>query len=174
MNSRIASIVLFGVSRVVAATEETFTTAGPLDCTAITQCSQTTADGLFVLRFDPTYPVSGPSASGFVVHARSVEIASARGGLMDLNLLGLSLLGSTAFNGADFIGAIALETQDATGAWTFRTQWWDSVGSAAGIYVMFTGMAPRGPVVRGVRAIRLTAVYGTTAFQIHTMNATAY
>ena len=43
-----------------------------------------------------------------------------------------------------------------------------------GIYVIFNGHNAQSPLVRGVRAIRLTGANGTTAFRIGMMNLTAY
>jgi hypothetical protein len=175
MKSLIAVIVLFALSTSTAlAIQETFTTATALDCTAVTHCVQNTSDNLFTLKFTPTYPTSGPSPTGFEVKQPSIEISNANGGLMDLNIMQVSLTGSNVYNGITFLGAIKLETQDASGIWTYRTQWSTYIASNSGIYVIFNGANPRSPLVKSVKAVRLTGVNGATAFRIGMMNLTAY
>lgn len=173
MKTLIASLALFAASTAAFATQETFTSATPLDCTAITFCKQNTADNLFTLKFAPTYPTSAPSATGFDVKQPAIEISNANGNLMDLNIMQVSLAGSNAYNGSFFIGAIQLETQDTAGNWTYRSQWSSYIGSK-GVYVMFNGRNMQAPLNKGVKAIRLTGVNGTTAFKIGMLNLTAY
>ena len=166
---------LLAASFAAFAAQETFTTAGPIDCTQVTVCTQNTSDGLFALKFVPTYPTSVPTATGFNVLEPTVEIHSnGATGLMDLNILGIKMTGSNVYNGQYFIGAIQLETMDANGIWSYRSQWSTYVGSSKGIYVMFRGLNNSAPLITGVRAIRLTGINGATAFQIGTMTATAY
>ena len=153
------------------AIQETFTTAGTLDCTAVLYCVQNTSDNLFKLQFVPTYPTSAPSPTGFNVNEKSIEVYNANGGLLDLNGLQIALIGSDWYNGATFIGAIQLEVQDAAGTWSYVTQWSTSI--SRGIYVLFNGKTPSGPLVRSVRGIRLTGVNGATAFRIGMLNLTA-
>lgn len=157
-----------------AAVQETFTDAGPLDCSAIKTCQQATSDQWFVLGFKPAYPWSAPSATGFEVREKSVELRNANGGLLDLGIMSVSLTGSNAYNGSNFIGALRLDVQDAAGAWSAASQWSSWVGSPTGIYVVFNGHNSQSPLVRGVRALRLTGVNGTTAFRIGMMNLTPY
>lgn len=153
-----------------AAVQETFTDAGPLDCSAVTHCLQPTSDGLFVLGFKPAYPWSAPGADGFEVRQKTLELRAAGGGLMDLSSMSVSLTGSTAYNGVRFIGALRLDVQDAAGTWSNASQWSSWVGSPMGIYVIFNGQNPQSPLVQQVRAVRLTAVNGATAFRIGMMN----
>ena len=157
-----------------AAVQETFTDAGPLDCSAIKTCRQPTSDGLFLLGFKPAYPWSAPSAAGFEVREKSVELRAASGGLLDLSSMSISLTGSTAYNGTHFIGAIRLDVQDAAGTWSAASQWSSWINSPAGIYVIFNGHNAQSPLVQQVQAVRLTAVNGATAFRIGMMNLTAH
>lgn len=173
MKSFLVSIALFAVSTAAFATQETFTTAGPLNCTAITYCVQNTTDNLFTLKFVPTYPTSAPSPTGFEVRQPAIEISNANGGLLDLNIMQVTLTGSNVYTGVAFIGAIQLEKQDTAGNWTYVTQWSTYIGSTPGIYVIFNGANMRSPLVKGVQAIRLTGVNGATAFRIGMMNLTA-
>lgn len=174
MKSLFSSIVLFAVSTAAFATQETFTTATPLDCTAVSYCVQNTSDNLFTLKFVPTYPTSAPSPTGFDVKEPAIEISNANGGVMDLSIMQVSLTGSNFYNGVNFLGAIQLEVQDAAGNWIYLTQWSTYVASTRGIYVIFNGANPQAPLVRGVNAIRLTGVNGATAFRIGMMNITAH
>ena len=168
-----AAWLLAALSLPAAAVQETFTEAGPLDCSAIKACQQATSDGLFQLRFKPVFPWSAPSPQGFEVREKSVELRSASGGLLDLGSMSDSLIGSSAYNGANFIGALKLEVQDASGVWQTASQWSSWVGSPTGIYVVFNGHNAQSPLVQGVKAIRLTGVNGTTAFRIGMMYLTA-
>jgi hypothetical protein len=156
------------------AVEETFTTADQLDCTAISYCSQNTTDQLFTLKFAPTYPTSGPSANGFDLKQRVVEVSNAKGGLMDLNIASLTLTGSKAYNGVNFLGAVKLEVQDVNGNWTYLTQWSTYITSTKGIYVIFNGNNAQSPLVKSVRAIRFSGINGATMFRIGMLNVTAY
>lgn len=175
MNKIFAILALFAASSAAFAAQETFTTAGPLDCTLVTVCTQNTGDGFFAIEFKPTYPTTAPTATGLNVLEPAVEIHSnGPSGLMDLSILAMKLTGSNAYNGQNFIGAIQIETMDASGAWNYVTQWSTYIGSSKGIYVMFNGKTPSGPVIKGVKAIRLTGVNGATAFQIGMMTAAAY
>jgi hypothetical protein len=174
MKTIAASVIALLVAASAAhATQETFTTAGPLNCTAVSECVQNTSDNLFTLRFIPTYPTSAPSATGFNVNEPAIEVANANGGLLDLNGLQISLTGSDFYNGANFLGAVQLEAQDSAGNWSYLTQWSTYVGSAKGIYVLFNGKNLSSPLVRGVRAIRLSGINGATAFRIGMLNVTA-
>ena len=173
MKSLIASIVLLVLSTSTAmATQETFTSATTLDCTAITYCVQNTSDNLFTLKFVPTYPTSGPSPTGFEVKQPSIEISNANGGLMDLNIMQVTLTGSNFYTGVSFLGAIKLEVQDVSENWTYLTQWSTWIAPNKGIYVIFNG-ANQAPLVKNVKAIRLTGVNGATAFRIGMLNITA-
>jgi hypothetical protein len=175
MKSLIASIVLFVLSISTAlATQETFTTAGALNCTAITYCVQNTSDNLFTLKFVPTYPTSGPSPTGFDVKQPSIEVSNANGGLMDLNIMQVTLTGSNFYTGVSFIGAIKLEVQDVSGNWTYLTQWSTWIAPNKSIYVIFNGANFQAPLVKNVQAIRLTGVNGATAFRIGMLNITAH
>ena len=140
----------------------------------VTVCVQNTSDNLFTLKFMPTYPTSGPSPTGFEVKQPAIEISNANGGLLDLKIMQVSLIGSKVYNGANFLGAIKLESQDTSGAWTYLTQWSTYIASTKGVYVIFNGTNQRAPLVKGVSAIRLTGVNGATAFRIGMMNLTAY
>jgi hypothetical protein len=155
------------------ATQETLTTAAPLDCSAVAYCAQKTSDGLFTLRFIPTYPTSAPSASGFNVNERAVEIYNANGGLVDLNGVQINLTGSEFFNGVNFLGAIQLEVQDSAGAWSYVTQWSTWIGSSKGIYVLFNRRNTSSPLIRGAKGVRFSAINGATAFRIGMVNLTA-
>ena len=170
----LVSISLLATAATALATQETFTTAGPLNCSAVTYCVQNTSDNLFTLAFVPTYPTSAPSPTGFNVNEQSIEIGNANGGLLDLNVMQLTLTGSDFYNGATFLGAIELDVQDATGAWTYATQWSTYIGSSKGIYVMFNGRNTQSPLIRNVKAIRLSGVNGATAFRIGMLNLTAH
>jgi hypothetical protein len=176
MKSLAFAVSLLAASSSAFAVQETLTTAGVLDCSAVTICSQKTADGLFTLKFAPTYPTSAPSAVGFNVYAPAVEIYSnGASGFMDLNILQMNLTASNFFNGQNYIGAIQLEKLDATGTWSYVTQWSTYISSVRGVYVMFNGRnALSSPFVKGVKAIRLTGVNGATAFKIGLLNATPY
>jgi hypothetical protein len=174
MRTWVCAMVMAAVPLAAAAVQETFTEARPLDCVAVKTCSQDTGDGLFTLRFRPAYPWSAPSPLGFDVREKAVEIRNANGGLMDLTVMSVSLTGSTAYNGMSFIGAIRLDVQDAAGQWSPASQWSSWVGSPAGIYVIFDGRHPQSPLVRDVRAVRLSGVNGTTAFRIGMMNLTPH
>lgn len=166
-----ASLLLASTS--AHATQETFTSAAPLDCSAVSVCTQKTADGLFMLSFVPTYPTSAPSATGFNVAQKSIGIFNANGGPLDLSIMQVTLTGSDFYNGMNFLGAIELDVQDAAGNWKYVTQWSTWIASTKGIYVMFNGKNAASPLVRGVYGIRLVAVNGATAFRIGMMNLTA-
>lgn len=172
-------IVIAGLALLVAtgaqATQYTFTTAGALDCTAVSECVQNTSDNLFTLHFVPTYPTSAPSPSGFNVNEQAIEVYSASAGLLDLNGMQITLTGSDFYNGVTFIGAIQLEVQNAaTGAWSYVTQWSTTVSSSKGIYVLFNGRNASSPLIRNVRAVRLSGINGATAFRIGMLNLTAH
>lgn len=174
MRNVFACLVLLVASTSAYAVQETFTTAGPLDCTAVLYCKQNTTDGLFTLTFKPTYPTSTPTATGFDVRQKVIEVSNANGGPMDLNIMQVSLTGSDFYNGINFIGAIQIEVKDALGNWKYLTQWSTFISPTKGIYVMFNGRTMTSPVIKGVRAVRLTGVNGATAFKIGMMNLTAY
>ena len=171
--SAISAIVLLAAASAAQATQETFTTAGPLNCTAVSVCVQNTTDNLFTISFVPTYPTSAPSATGFTVNEQAVEFTNANGGLLDLNGMQVSLTGSDFYNGVNFLGAIQLEKQDANGNWSYVTQWSTWIASSKGIYVLFNGRNAQSPLVRGVKAIRLSGINGATAFRIGMLNLTA-
>jgi hypothetical protein len=164
---------LLAVSGTAFAVEEAFTTAGPRDCTAVLYCQQNTSDGLFTLTYEPTFPFSGPTRKGFKVQQPAIEISNANGGPLDLSIMQVSLTGSNVFNGVSFIGAVQIEVEDDLGNWTYLTQWSSYIG-ANGIYVIFNGANPASPLIKGVRAVRLTGVNGATAFRIGMMNLTAH
>ncbi len=156
-----------------SATQETFTTAGPLNCSAVSYCVQNTSDNLFTLTFVPTYPTSGPSSTGYNVNEASIEISAASGGVLDMSIVQIALTGSEFYNGMNFLGAIQLEVQDTAGNWRYLTQWSTYVGSSKAIYVMFNGKNAQSPVVKGVKAVRFTGINGATAFRIGMLTATA-
>jgi hypothetical protein len=156
------------------ATQETFTTAGPLDCSSVSVCTQKTSDGLFLMSFVPTWPTSAPSATGFNVAEKTIGVFNANGGTLDLNGMSVTLTGSEAYNGVNFLGAIELDVQDAAGNWKYVTQWSTWIGSSKGIYVLFTGKNLQSPLVRNVYGVRLVGVNGATAFRIGMMNLTAH
>jgi hypothetical protein len=168
----LSAIAVLATAASAHATQETFTTAGPLDCSAIAYCQQNTTDNLFTLKFVPTYPTSAPSPTGFNVHQRSIEISNANGGLLDLNILQVALTGSEVYNGITFLGAIQLEAQDAAGNWSYVSQW--STTISKGIYVILSGKKAGAPLVRNVRAVRLSGINGATAFRIGMLNLTAH
>ena len=173
---RIATAIALLVATATSAyaTQETFTTAGPVDCSSVAYCGQKTADSLFTLEFIPTYPTSAPSATGFNVNEPAIEVYNANGGLLDLNVMQISLTGSDFYNGVNFLGAIQLEVQDATGAWKYLTQWSSYIGSSKGIYVMLNGRNASSPLVQGVKGIRFTGINGATMFRIGMLNLTAH
>lgn len=173
MRSILTAAVLAAATLPAFAVQETFTTAGPLDCSAIRFCTQTTDDGLFTLRFTPTYPTSGPDTLGYEVRQSAVEIRPAAGGVLDLGSMAVALTGSKSYNGMNFIGAVRLDTQDVAGTWTTASQWSSWINSPQGIYVIFNGFNPQSPKIQGVQAVRLVAVNGATAFRIGMMNLTA-
>ena len=174
MKSLVLTAALLAAPLAASAVQETFTDAGPLDCTAIKTCTQATSDGLFALRFKPAYPWSAPSAQGFEVRQPTVELRNANGGLLDLGSISVSLSGSNSYNGSNFIGAVRLDVQDANGTWSTASQWSSWINSPMGIYVIFNGNNAQSPLVRNVKAIRLTGVNGTTGFRIGMMNLTAH
>jgi len=174
MSKLLVIAAALAVSTNALATQETFTTAGPLNCTAISYCVQNTADNLFTLKFIPTYPTSAPSATGFNVNQPAIEISSANGAPLDLNIMQVTMTGSNAYNGMSFIGAIQLETQDFAGNWAYQSQWSTSISATKGIYVMFNGRNLSSPYIKSVKAIRLTGVNGATAFRIGMLNMTAH
>lgn len=173
---RFISILFLLASPVTLAatgTRETFTSAREVDCSAVSYCTQVTTDGLFKLTFEATDSLSSASKQGFLVHAPSIEIANANGGLLDLNIMAASILTSDRIMDGIGIGAILLEVQDAQGQWTTVTQWSSSVGY--GIYVLFNGINPWvQPLVHGVKAIRFHGVNGTNAFRLGMLHLTAY
>ena len=65
--SAISAIVLLAAASAAQATQETFTTAGPLNCTAVSVCVQNTTDNLFTISFVPAFATSEPSTSGVTV-----------------------------------------------------------------------------------------------------------
>lgn len=174
MKKLIALFAMLLVSFGAQAVQETFTTAGPLDCTAVLYCKQNTADNLFTLTFKPTYPTSAPSATGFNVNQDAVEISNANGGVMDLSIMSVTLTGSNSYNGFNFLGAIQLEVKDDLGNWKYLTQWSTYISPTKSVYVIFNGRNTSSPLVKGVRAVRLTGVNGATAFRIGMMYLTAY
>jgi hypothetical protein len=169
--STIALVVVAATS--AHATQETFTSAGPLSCSAIQYCIQNTADGRFQLSFAPTFPTSAPSASGFDVRQDAIEVYNANGGLLDLNGMQVTLTGSESYNGITFLGAIQLEILDPSGTWTYVTQWSTTVSATKGVYVLFNGRTANAPKIQGVQGIRLSGVNGATAFRIGMLNLTA-
>lgn len=170
----IAIALLVATATGAYATQETFTTAGPLDCSSVAYCVQKTTDNLFTLEFIPTYPTSAPSATGFNVNEPAIEVYNANGGLLDLNSMQISLTGSNFYNGVNFLGAIQLEVKDSAGNWSYLTQWSTYIGSSKGIYVMFNGRNMSSPLVQGVKGIRLTGINGATAFRVGMLNLTAH
>ena len=94
MKRFLMAIALAAFATNAHAVQETFTSAGPLDCTAVTDCVQNTTDNLFTLQFVPTYPFSSPSSTGFNVRQPSIEVYNANGGLLDLNGMSVTLTGS--------------------------------------------------------------------------------
>lgn len=173
MKKLLATVALCLVATTASATQETFTTAGALDCSAVSVCTQATADGLFLMSFVPTYPTTAPSATGYNVAQKSVGFFNARGGAMDLNSMSVTLTGSDFYNGVNFIGAIELDVQDAAGAWHYVTQWSTWIGSTKGVYVLFNGKSLSAPLVKGVYGVRLVGVNGATSFKVGMMNLTA-
>lgn len=167
----IASLLLAATT--AHATQETFTSAGPLNCSAVQYCIQNTTDGLFQLSFVPTYPTSAPSATGFDVRQDAIEVYNANGGLLDLNGMQVTLTGSDFYNGSTFIGAIQLEILDPAGNWTYVTQRSTTVSATKGVYVLFNGRTANAPRIQGVQGIRLSGVNGATAFRIGMLNVTA-
>lgn len=175
MKKHLICLTLACASLPTWAVQEIFTDAGPLDCTRIKRCTQTTSDQLFTLHFKPAYPWSAPSAQGFEVRQNTIELRNANGGLLDLSAMSVSLTGSNAYNGSRFIGAIRLDVLDAaSGQWQTTGQWSSWVGAPQGVYVLFNGQNAQSPLVRGVQAIRLVGVNGTTALRIGMMNLTPY
>lgn len=175
MKSFLTAVALLATSSSAFAVQETFLTAGPLNCSAVTFCSQNTADNLFRLQFVPTYPTSAPSPTGFNVNEPAVEIYSnGVTGTLDLSIAQISLTGSNFYNGQNFIGAVQIETLDSAGTWRYVTQWSTYINSARGIYVIFNGRNPASPLIKGAKGIRFTGVNGATAFRLGMINATAY
>jgi hypothetical protein len=170
----LGSLALLVSAASAFATQETFIGAGPLDCSAVAYCDQNTTDKLFTLTFVPTYPTSAPSSTGFNVNEQSIEVGNANGGLLDLNVMQVTLTGSEFYNGVNFLGAIELDVQDVAGAWYYVTQWSTFIGASKGVYVMFNGRNAQSPLVRNVRAIRLSGVNGATTFRIGMLNLTAH
>ena len=169
-----AAALLVSWSMPALAVQETFTDAGPLDCSAVKSCTQVTSDGLFRMKFVPTWPTTGPSPDGYLVNEPTVVISNANGGLMDLNILSLALTGSKAWNGVNFIGAVRLDVQDAGGTWSSPVQWSTWIGAPLGVYVVFNGRTPQGPLVQQVKAIRLVGVNGATMYRLGMLNLTAH
>lgn len=167
-----AAALLLAASTPALAVQETFTTAGPLDCSSVSVCTQKTADGLFLLSFVPTWPTSGPSATGFNVAQKSIGVFNATGGPLDLNGMSITLTGSDFYNGVNFLGAIELDVQDAAGQWHYVTQWSTWIASTKGLYVLFNGKNLQSPLVRGVYGVRFVGVNGATAFRIGMLNLT--
>jgi len=173
MKKFLVTLGLCLVATTASATQETFTSAGPLDCSAVSVCTQPTADGLFLVSFVPTFPTSAPSATGFNVAQKSVGFFNATGRPMDLTAMSVTLTGSDFYNGMNFLGAIELDVQDAAGAWHYVTQWSTWIGSAKGVYVLFNGRGAAAPLVKGVYGVRLVGVNGATSFRVGMMNLTA-
>lgn len=169
----VAAAAVLGLSSSAHATQETFTSASPLNCSAVAYCEQKTTDGLFKLIFVPTYPTSAPSPTGFNVNEPMIEIYNASGGLLDLNILQATLTGSEFYNGVSFLGAIQVEAQDAAGNWSYVGQYSTYIGSSKGVYVMFNGKTANAPLVRGVQGVRISGINGATAFRIGMLNLTA-
>jgi hypothetical protein len=174
MKHALVAAALASASVAALAVQETFTTAGPRDCSAVAYCLQNTGDNLFTLDYAPTRPMSGPSATGFNVRSNVVEIYNANHATLDMSIISLAITRSNVFNGTNYIGAIQLEVQDASANWTYLTQWSSYVGSPSGIYVTFNGHNPQSPLIKGVYGLRLTGVNGTTAFRIGMANLTAH
>lgn len=173
MKKLILVTLMLAAAGTANATQETFTTAGPLDCSAVSYCMQKTTDGLFTLSFVPTWPTSGPSASGFNVAQKTIGVFNSTGGPLDLNGMQVQLTGSDVYNGVNFLGAIELDVQDAAGNWKYVTQWSTWIASTKGIYVLFNGKTAQAPLVRGVYGVRLVGVNGATAFRVGMLNLTA-
>lgn len=174
MKSLLSALVLFAASSGAYAVQETFLTAGSLDCSSVSFCYQNTTDGLFKMRFVPTYPTSSPSSLGMNVNEPSIEIYSnGPTGTLDLNIMQVSLIASNFYNGANFIGAVQIEALYPNGIWQYLSQWSSYIGSSKGIYVMFNGKNASSPLIKDVKGIRLTGINGTTGFRIGMMNLTA-
>lgn len=69
----VSTMILLLAAVSAHATQETLTSAGPLDCSAISYCVQNTSDGLFELDFVPTYPTSGPGPNGYNVNEQAIR-----------------------------------------------------------------------------------------------------
>jgi hypothetical protein len=93
---------------------------------------------------------------------------------VDLNVMSIALTGSNFYNGANFLGTVQLEAEDAAGNWDYLGQWSTYIGSKTGIYVMFNGRDSSSPLVRNVQGIRLKGVNGATAFRLGMLNLTAH
>lgn len=173
MKKFLATLALCLAATTAQATQETFTTAGPLDCSAVSVCTQKTTDGLFLMSFVPTYPTTAPSSTGYNVAQKTVGFFNANGGAIDLNSMSVTLTGSDRYNGMNFIGAIELDVQDAAGAWHYVTQWSTWIASTKSVYVLFNGKSAQAPLVKGVYGVRLVGVNGATSFRVGMMNLTA-
>jgi hypothetical protein len=64
--------------------------------------------------------------------------------------------------------------KDATGNWSYASQWSTWIGSSKGIYVLFNGKNAASPLIKGVYGVRLIGVNGATAFRVGMMNLTAH
>lgn len=168
----------FGVALAIAtlaapafAVQETFTSMLPASC-SLTNCQQTTTDNLLTLGYFTTTPLSGPTPLGFQVVAPFVDIAPADPAkLLTATILSVNITASSNYNGAFYIGSVLLSTQDpVTNQWTDRTSWSMRIGNKP-IYVMLNGYNLTQPKVKGVRAMRLTGINGTTRFTIGMLNA---
>lgn len=159
------------------ATQQTFTTMGPVDCSQGTPCTQVTTDGTVTLEFAYNNPLSGPTSSGFWVNASSVELsptpAAAPLGTMDMSILTFTVNSSTNFNGSFYIGSLMLSTLDpVTNTWTDVVAWGVQVGKSK--YILLNGYNPSQPLVKGVKRIRLSGLNGTTSFTINMANITVH
>jgi hypothetical protein len=83
----------------------------------------------------------------------------------------LSVDQSDFFNGAFYVGSVMLSTQDQNGVWTDRAVWSMKVG-ATPKYILLNGYNPSQPAVKNAKAIRFSALNGTTRFTINMLNAT--
>lgn len=172
MKKLFAAVFALATSVPALATQETFITMQPADCSAVTVCTQTTTDNLFSLVFGNTLPLSGPSSTGFLVTTDHVDIYPADPNkLLSLGVLSVNINASTAFNGSFYTGSfdVYTSTDPASNSWTYVTTRSMRLGNKP-IYTLFNGRPY--PVINSVKAVRLVGTNGTTLFTVGMINGT--
>jgi hypothetical protein len=168
----VAAVSLAFLASPAYATQETFTSMAAADCSARTSCVQKTTDNLLSLSYLTSSPLSGPSSTGFQVNAPYVDITAADPAkLLTASIVVLSVNQSSFFNGSFYVGSVMLSTQDQNGVWTDRAVWSMKAGGTSK-YILLNGYNMSQPLVKNVKAMRFSALNGTTRFTVNMLNAT--